>query len=190
MRTKNRKALLVLLVSAATLAGPVSAQTKVMREKDVTELGLIDALTPPPEPEGTVRTRSFKPVRDPQAQAAAARPVKAVSASLLITFETNSAELTAQAKQSLDVVGRALNSDKLADFRFSVEGHADPRGDSGSNMELSKQRAEAVRNFLVQNNHVEERRLDAVGKGDRELLNPANPFAPENRRVAIVNVSQ
>lgn len=117
-------------------------------------------------------------------------PVKPASASLLITFETNSAELTPQAKQSLDVVGRALNSDKLVDFRFAVEGHADPRGESGANLELSKLRAESVRTFLVQNNHVEARRLDAIGKGDRELLNPANPFAPENRRVAIVNVSQ
>jgi flagellar motor protein MotB len=51
-------------------------------------------------------------------------------------------------------------------------------------------RAESVRQYLVQNNRIEDRRLEAVGKGDKELLNPANPIAPENRRVTIVNLAQ
>jgi outer membrane protein OmpA-like peptidoglycan-associated protein len=87
-------------------------------------------------------------------------------------------------------VGQALNSEKLGDFRFAVQGHADPRGDPEANLRLSQLRAEAVRQYLVQNKHIADQRLEAVGKGDRELLNPANPTAPENRRVTIVNLSQ
>jgi flagellar motor protein MotB len=42
----------------------------------------------------------------------------------------------------------------------------------------------------VQNKHVEKQRLDAIGKGDTELLNTADPLAPENRRVTIINLMQ
>jgi OOP family OmpA-OmpF porin len=41
---------------------------------------------------------------------------------------TNSANLTPAARESLDVVGQALASEKLQTYRFAIEGHADPRG--------------------------------------------------------------
>lgn len=171
-------------ISVALLAGPALGQTeKIMQGKDFNESALIEALTPEPVPENAHRDRNFTLSKN-------APPTKPASASLLITFETSSAELTPQARQSLDIVGRALKSERLADFRFGVEGHADPRGGPDFNLELSRQRAESVRQYLVQNNYIEDRRLEAVGKGDRQLLNRANPAAPENRRVTIVNLSQ
>ena len=121
---------------------------------------------------------------------AGAGSAKQASASLLITFETNSAGLTARAKRSLDVVGQALASDKLANFRFGIEGYADPRGQSDVNLKLSQARAEAVRDYLVTTKNIERARLEPVGKGDKELLNKQNPIAPENRRVTFVNLSK
>jgi OOP family OmpA-OmpF porin len=174
----------IALISMTLIAGPALGQAdKIMRGKDLNESDLIKALTPEPVPDDAARDRNITVSR-------IAPPARPASASLLITFETNSAELTGQAKQSLDIVGRALKSDRLADFRFGVEGHADPRGGPDFNLELSRQRAESVRQYLVQNNYIEDRRLEAVGKGDRQLLNKANPAAPENRRVTIVNLSQ
>jgi outer membrane protein OmpA-like peptidoglycan-associated protein len=144
---------------------------------------LVDALAPKPP----VRTRSIKILRDQPASPAAAQPPKV---SLLITFETNSAVLTARSRQSLDVVGQALASGKLAPFRFAIEGHADPRGSSAANLKLSQLRAESVRTYLIDTVHIDPARLDAVGKGDRELMNTASVEAPENRRVTIVNLSR
>ncbi|MDQ3059979.1 MAG: OmpA family protein [Pseudomonadota bacterium] len=166
----------------------VAQEEEVLRGNQITESALIQALTPAPElAEDPIRTRSIRvnPANEPRP--ASAKPAKA---SLLITFKTNSAALTPHAKQSLDVVGQALTSNKLADFRFAIQGHADPRGDSESNLRLSQLRAESVRQYLVQNNHIEDERLEAVGRGDKELLNTANPIAPENRRVTIVNLSK
>jgi OOP family OmpA-OmpF porin len=57
-------------------------------------------------------------------------------------------------------------------------------------MALSKGRAESVKLYLVQAQKVREDRLTAMGKGDTEPLNTANPAAPENRRVTFVNVSR
>jgi OmpA-OmpF porin, OOP family len=169
--------ILALLVLAASCCLPAAAQ-QVLQGQEITESALVEALTPAPAP---ILTRSLN-----AAPAAAPKPAKAA---LLITFETNATALTAGAKRELDIVGRALNTSKLADFNFVIEGHADPRGSAEMNRRLSEGRAAAVREYLVQNQSVREDRLKAVGKGDREPLNANNPAAPENRRVVFVNMS-
>jgi OmpA-OmpF porin, OOP family len=94
--------------------------------------------------------------------------------------------VTMRAKEQLDVVAAALRNDKLAEYSFNIEGHADPRGQSASNLMLSQLRAESVRQYLVEAHSISPERLKALGKGDRELLNPQVPASPENRRVTIV----
>jgi outer membrane protein OmpA-like peptidoglycan-associated protein len=83
-----------------------------------------------------------------------------------------------------------MASDKLGSFRFAIEGYADPRGVSATNLKLSQARAESVRDYLVRGKHIDPARLEPIGKGDRELMNKVNPIAPENRRVTIVNISK
>jgi outer membrane protein OmpA-like peptidoglycan-associated protein len=173
--TTNR--ILALMALAASCCLPVAAQ-QVLQGQEITESALVEALTPAPAP---ILTRSLN-----AAPTAAPKPAKAA---LLITFETNATALTTGAKRELDIVGRALNTSKLADFKFVIEGHADPRGSAERNRRLSEGRAAAVREYLVQNQSVREDRLKAVGKGDLEPLNANNPAAPENRRVVFVNMS-
>ena len=151
----------------------------ILRGNEVTESNLVDALTPPPD---AIVTRGLKIGRD----GTPVVPPRKAGASLLITFETNSAELTPSAKQQLNVVAAALKNDRLAEYNFNVEGHADPRGTEELNMSLSQQRAESVRQYLVSNHGIAEARLRAEGKGDHDLLNRRVPTAPENRRVTIV----
>jgi len=174
---------LLLAGIALALAMPVFAQEEPVIKEGQENVGtLVDALTPKP----AVRMRGIKVLRQEPGSPSIVSPPKV---SLLITFETNSAILTARSRQSLDVVGQALASGKLAPFRFGIEGYADPRGTSTANLKLSKQRAESVRAYLVDTLHIDPARLDAVGKGDRELMNKVNVDAPENRRVTIVNLS-
>lgn len=169
------------LALSATLAAaqPAPQGDAVLRGNKVTESNLLDALTPDPEP---VVTRSLKVTRD----GAPTVPARKPSASLLITFETNSAELTAPAKKQLDVVAAALKNDRLAEYSFNVEGHADPRGDADTNLSLSQQRADSVRAYLISTHDIAAERLKAEGRGDRDLLNRKVPSAAENRRVTIV----
>lgn len=181
----KRNSLIISAVAAITFSSvPILVyafdDTKVMRENEITESAVIDALAP----EKSIRTRSFIPAGN-QLQAESSEPA---SASMLITFHTNSAELTQSAKLALDKVGRALNMDRLAEFKFMIEGHADKSGSYQLNQRLSKARAESVMNYLVYNHAVNRSRLTAVGKGYAELLNRDNPLAPENRRVTLVRV--
>ena len=189
MNTSERKIpsrLMLRALSVMTLAAGLSlaqaenpgAPSGVLKGKAVTENNLVDALTP----EEPVVTRSLRVQRDTPGQQAARKP----SASLLITFETNSADLTPGAKKQLDVVAAALKNNKLSEYAFNVEGHADPRGTHDMNLSLSQQRAESVRGYLISAHGIDAKRLKAVGKGDSELMNADNPAAIENRRVTIV----
>ena len=174
--TTTRVLALIAIVASCCLP---AAGEQMLQGQEITESALIEALTPAPPP---VVTRSLN-----AAPAVAPKPAKA---SLLITFETNATMLTPGAKRELDIVGRALNTNRLADFNFVIEGHADPRGSPERNRRLSEGRAAAVREYLVQNQSVRGDRLKAVGKGDREPMNASNPAAPENRRVVFVNMAQ
>lgn len=65
-------------------------------------------------------------------------------APISVSFDSNSAKLTPQAR---DALGEFLP--KVADRRLQVSGHADAMGSPEYNQRLSKRRAEAVRAYLV-----------------------------------------
>ena len=178
------------LVLALGLSGPLAAQAQpaapLLKNSQVTEDALIDALeiAPPPLPEGASgATRALRPSMRPTASTKPPGPGKA---SLLITFATGSSDLSADTIQVLEKVAKALQSDRLAGFAFRIEGHADPRGAADANQKLSQERAQAVVSYLTAKLGVLPDRLQPVGKGASELLNPQHPEAAENRRVTIV----
>ncbi len=194
MNTTQRLTTLTLALMLVT--GAVQAQEKVLREGQVTQQALIDALSPAQAADdaasaaegGGVRTRSFRPAVRPAAAVAgtAATAAQPARASILVTFVTNSADLTAGAKSALDVLAAAMKSEKLAAVKFTIEGHADPRGSEELNLKLSQARADSVRAYLTSSHGLAADRVNAVGKGSSALMKPSEPAAPENRRVTIV----
>lgn len=188
--------LVALAAVASSFLSPAAlAQERVLREGQVTERALVDALTPPQAasaPEEGVRTRSFRPAVRPAATAGAtaaagAAATQAGRASILVTFVTDRADLTAPARSALDVLAAAMKSERLAGVRFTIEGHADPRGSEEHNLRLSQARAESVRGYLIARHGLAADRVDAVGKGSSNLMNKVDIAAPENRRVTIVS---
>lgn len=169
--------------AALFIAGVVTtvhAQGVMFKANELDESALIDALTPPPP---GVRTRSI--LVQPKAKGAPGENPRAGAASVTITFATGSAELTPSSETALDVIARALTSERLTAFDFAVEGHADPRGGPDFNLRLSQARAESVVAYLVQKHGVSMNRLQPIGKGETELARPDVPTAPENRRVTF-----
>jgi len=114
----------------------------------------------------------------------------APSVSLTVEFATDSAELTPQARQTLDQLGRALSSADLAQFRFRIEGHTDTVGSPSYNKALSGRRAASVADYLEKNFAVAPQRLQPVGYGQDGLLVPTPPQTAnaQNRRVKVVNL--
>jgi OmpA-OmpF porin, OOP family len=121
----------------------------------------------------------------PPRSAAASHPSVTLKA---ITFEFGSAQLRPESMQELHNLGVALNQILKDEPNLSIEGHTDRKGTATYNMALSKRRADAVKDYLVREMGVPASRLETVGKGFSEPANPSNPYAPENRRVVVVNL--
>jgi len=190
--TRARSAVLVAALCAlSSLCAATRAAEPVMKEQDINEQSVTRALEPEQSngPDDNIVTRGFVLSNKPPSGAPRPAPAKKPSAQILITFATNSATLTDSAKTALDKVAGALQSEKLAAYRFRVEGHADPRGSADANMKLSEDRAAAVVEYLTQKDGIASERLSSVGKGSADPLNRRNPTAPENRRVTIVTVT-
>ncbi len=65
-----------------------------------------------------------------------------------VFFSTNSSELSAQARTTLDKQAQWLNH-YTQYAQFTVEGHADERGTREYNLALGARRAQTVRDYLV-----------------------------------------
>ena len=106
------------------------------------------------------------------------------------TLANGSADLTPEAIQTLDELGRALASKDLAGYRFRIEGHTDTVGSREYNHALSERRAETVVDYVAKKYGVDPGRLQAVGMGEEGLLVPTPSQTPEprNRRVQVINL--
>lgn len=107
-----------------------------------------------------------------------------------VLFKFDSAELMPIAEQRLQDVAKIIAQyDDQNDI--VVQGHTDSRGSDRYNQKLSQDRAESVRQYLV-NNGVEAKAVEAVGKGESEPV--ASNDTPEgranNRRVEIIIQNQ
>jgi OOP family OmpA-OmpF porin len=155
--------------------------------------------TPQASATGTAPASTAAPATHPVAQAAhptrtaSAAPAaasEAPSVSLSVQFATGSADLTPQARQTLDQLGKALSSSDLAQYRFRIEGHTDTVGPADLNKTLSQQRADTVAAYLQSKYGVSLNRLQTIGMGEDGLLVPTPPNTPneKNRRVNVVNL--
>jgi outer membrane protein OmpA-like peptidoglycan-associated protein len=107
-----------------------------------------------------------------------------------IPFDLNSADITPRAKPNIEALGRALQDAQLKGANFLVAGHTDASGKPSYNQTLSERRAKSVREALVKEFNLPDDQLIAVGYGPEQPKNPKEPYAPENRRVQIVNLGQ
>lgn len=118
-------------------------------------------------------------------------PVRVTRAAIRITdkihFEVNSATIKNESHSLLQAIADTMASHQEI-LRVRVEGHTDSRASDSYNMTLSQQRADAVRNFLVNMGGVDGGRLKAVGMGERQPLDAReNPDAWDlNRRVEFM----
>jgi len=110
-----------------------------------------------------------------------------LSVNLYVNFDFNSADLTSDARITLDQLGAALRDARLATFNFAIAGHTDAKGGAEFNQKLSQRRAEAVRQYLIDQSGIIGDRLTATGYGKSQLLDPEHPEDGVNRRVQVTN---
>jgi OmpA-OmpF porin, OOP family len=150
---------------------------------------------PPAPPNPAVESTSTAPPpshnpKPKQPTPVAAAPADAHPSATLrsIQFQFGSAQLTPDSVDTLKNLGNALNHELADQTHFRIEGHTDAYGEAGLNDKLSKERADAVKDYLVKEMGVADGRLEAVGKGSADPLQGSSPFSPVNRRVVVVNL--
>lgn len=152
--------------------------------------------TPDPREVAAILERDVEPVRPikwrsirllPEQELAAAAPPPQADAvpdalALPVQFAFDSARILPEAMRQLDAVAEGI---KLAGAGTPVliEGHTDATGPAHYNEKLSLRRADAVKQYLVMRHGIAATALRTVGYGPMRPIDPANPYAGENRRV-------
>jgi outer membrane protein OmpA-like peptidoglycan-associated protein len=201
-------AILSLLTMGAAFSFSVA---KAVAADDVTEDQIVRALAPANKP--LTRGLSAAPQADPAAVAAESRFVQTIRGratrslsttereeiatiakdkpkiDLEITFDYNSADISAKSLASVQALGKALTNPDLKGSTFIVAGHTDAAGGEAYNQDLSERRSDSIKRYLVDKFGINGTDLVTVGYGKSKLKDPANPMAEVNRRVQVVNMA-
>jgi NitT/TauT family transport system substrate-binding protein len=98
-----------------------------------------------------------------------------VTKPVIVNFTSGSAELTKRAQKTIDEEMAPFIENNGSAY-FEVSGNSDSTGARDLNMRLSRQRAQAVVDYLVRQWEFDVKRFQVVGNGpDRPLCNEASP---------------
>ena len=102
-----------------------------------------------------------------------------------VFFETDSSELTDQARATLDKQAQWLNNYNR--YAFTIEGHADERGTREYNIALGARRAQTVREYLVSRG-VAANRMRTISYGKERPVAVCDDIScwSQNRRAVTV----
>ncbi|OQY51012.1 MAG: hypothetical protein DRR08_15670 [Candidatus Parabeggiatoa sp. nov. 2] len=144
-----------------------------------TEAEIVKALTPKPNSTLPGLTKGLGDIGDDVPKAAA-----------LIGFETNSAVIKKEFYPLIHEYAKALQGG-LVDAVLEIAGHADSLGPENFNLELSKRRAQAVKDFLVFAYNIAAKRLISTGYGEAKPVDSNNneKGRVKNRRVEFIRIS-
>lgn len=102
-----------------------------------------------------------------------------------VYFDFNKYDLTADSKEKLDRIAAKLKEDP--DYIIEIAGHTDAIGGDDYNIVLGQKRADAVRAYLVDNQHISFSRIAirSGGKGEPIATNDTEDGRSKNRRATI-----
>ena len=128
----------------------------------------------------------IKPIREGEQQGEEiAENYQLQAIDIMIEFDYDSAIISNQEADKIDLLYQAFQSDILQDISFIFLGHTDSRGDEDYNCALSKQRAKAVKQALIAKG-LSPFKIQVIGAGEYLLKDKQHPEAAQNRRVSFI----
>jgi peptidoglycan-associated lipoprotein len=106
-----------------------------------------------------------------------------------VFFETDSPELTPQARTTLDKQAQWLQHYNR--YSFTIEGHADERGTREYNIALGARRAQTVRDYLTSRG-IDGNRMRTISYGKERpvaVCNDISCWSQNRRAVTVLNAS-
>jgi len=111
-----------------------------------------------------------------------------------IRFDLNKAHLTPESKEILDKIILVMNANKK--LKVEICGHTDSQGSAEFNLQLSKIRAQTVKNYIAAAG-IKSKRMTTQGYGETQLLNNCADGTPctevehsINRRIEFKIISE
>ncbi|WP_346837797.1 OmpA family protein [Microbulbifer sp. SAOS-129_SWC] len=103
---------------------------------------------------------------------------------LAIEFETDSATVTSQTTPNVDALVTILKDNPAV--TVAIEGHTSSEGDAARNQQLSEQRAQVVRQMLIDKG-IDGERISATGMGSSKPIadNNTEEGKKKNRRISV-----
>lgn len=95
-----------------------------------------------------------------------------------VLFRFGSAELKPGAHEKLDELAKTMEGAEVD--RIVAIGHADRIASEQYNEKLSRERAEAVKNYLVKERGVDPARVETEGRGESQPIAQCGKMGPEN----------
>lgn len=177
------------LVAFSTFAAPVFSQDAGdMTAEEMTERfsaqktrGLVVAVPANPTETDAAAQETVAATVAPTAELNTDIVPKNEQVNLNVSFDFDSAALRNDQLPKLVELCSALKAADVQQIR--ILGHTDASGSAEYNERLSKLRAEEVKRFLATDCGFPEDRMEALGVGERNLFDPADPNADKNRRV-------
>ena len=138
---------------------------------------------------GALAIASCAKTPEPVAMAGAAAPGSqqdfVVNVGDRVFFDTDSSDLSQQARATLDKQAEWLNH--YSQYSFTIEGHADERGTREYNLALGARRAQTVRDYLVSRG-IAAQRMRTISYGKERPVATCDDIScwSQNRRAVTV----
>jgi outer membrane protein OmpA-like peptidoglycan-associated protein len=137
----------------------------------------------------TLRNRKTRSLSSGEREEIATIAADKPNIDLEITFDYNSADISAASLPSVQTLGKALSDPNLKGSTFVVAGYTDAAGGETYNQDLSERRADTIKRYLTDKYGIAGSDLVTVGYGKSRPKNPNDPMDPANRRVQVVNMA-
>ncbi|CCD95587.1 putative outer membrane protein [Bradyrhizobium sp. ORS 375] len=195
MRGMSTSLLGLIAASLLVASAPAGAQ-EVTREDIVRQLSRFEtaptldlpALKQQTQERSKIRSRNEPPPqkRTPIAPELMRLPTFNVD----IQFDVDTPIVRPESYQTVGRIADAMVYADLLPYTFLIVGHIEANGKRESNVILSQRRADAIRDILANTFKISVKRLQSIGLGEEQLLDPSKPTAPINQQIQIITVAK
>jgi len=189
-------ALLAAVVLAVTAPISPSRGQAATRDDIVSQLSRFD--TAPELDLATLRQKTLERSRSRSRNEPEASKRPPIAPELLsppgfnvdIQFDTDTPIVRPQSYETIGRIADALVHAKMLPYSFLIVGHIEANGKRESNAILSQRRADAIRDILVNTFKISAKRIQAIGLGEEQLLDPPHPTASVNQQMQVLTVAK
>jgi len=107
-----------------------------------------------------------------------------------VEFDLGTPIIQPDSYQAIGQIADALVHAPLLPYTFLIVGHIESTGRREANVILSQRRADAVRDVLINTFKISAKRIQAIGLGEEQLLDPAHPSDAANAQLEILTLSK